>query len=90
MGTIVRLWQVLKERFTKLVVVYSLHYIVGRILRSIHSQLKIELKFQFRNLLPQLSVLHLQKDVLGENPNECCKCYGDRCTKLQSDQVQYK
>ena len=72
--------QVLKKRFTKLVVAFDFCYIVDRVLKSIHSLIRIELlnQFQFRNLLPQLGVSQLLEDVVGEDANECYKCYGDR------------
>ena len=74
----IRLWLFIKKRFTKLVVFFGFHEVVDRVLRNIHSLIKIELQFQFRHLLPQLGVPHLLEDVVGKDTNACQKCYGDR------------
>ena len=39
--------------------------------------LEFQLHAQFRHL-PQLGVPQLVEDVVGEDPNECFKYYGDR------------
>ena len=74
-------WKVFKQRFTKLIKVWY-HRIVDRIVQIIYCFVVVqflEFKVQFRHLLPQLSVPHLLEDMVGEDPNECHKCYDDRC-----------
>ena len=48
----------------------------------------LELQVQFRHVLLQLGGPQLLEDVVGKDPNECHKCYGDRgvsnCTLISS------
>ena len=37
------------------------------------------LELQFRHLFPQLGLPQSLGDVVGEDTNECYKCYDDRC-----------
>ena len=77
-SSIVGLWQVLKQRFTKTTKVLFCCKIVCRYIRNFHNVSSVELQVQFRHLLPQLGVSQLLEDVVGKNANEGCNCYGDR------------
>ena len=73
------LWQVIKERFTKLIKPPSFYGIFCKILVMfflLGVQFLVQfLELQFRHLLLQLGLPQLLEDVVGKNANKCCDSY---------------
>ena len=76
-SSIVGLWEILKQRFTKSTKICLCCKIICRFICNFYNVWSVELQVQFRHLLPQLDVPQLLDDVVGEDANEGCKCYGD-------------
>ena len=78
-SSIVRLWEVLKQRFTESTKICNSHCgIVCRFIHNLHGVWSVELHVQFRYLLPQCGEPQLLEDVVDKDTDECCKCYGNR------------
>ena len=61
-SSIVGLWQILKQRFTKST---KIHWkIVCWFIRNLYNVWSVELQVQFRHLPPQLGVTQLLEDVV--------------------------
>ena len=71
-SSIIRSWEALKQRFTESTKICNFHCrIVCRFIRNLYDVWSV-------NFLPQFGVPQLLEDVVGQDANECGKCYGDR------------